>query len=256
MDPDQAPLLSFVRHTITVLNFHKGSERTEHSQEYFVNLLRESTSSRILNAGQYIVFKDSNMIYQATIEKLEFIDDAVSNIDGISCGFFEEQTAFSFQIHSKDKDKVLVQDENMETREIFDGEMNFEKLGIGGMDTEAEQIFRKAFNSRRYPPAILKRYGIKHCKGMLLYGPPGTGKTLIARKIADALKCRKPKLVSGPEIFDKYVGGSEEKMRALFAEAEAEEQEKGEDSDLHIIIFDEIDAICKTRGTHNSGTGV
>ena len=100
--------MSFVSATITVLNFHKGSERTEHSQEYFVNLLRESTSSRILNAGQFIVFKDSNMIYQAAIEKLEFIDDAVSNIDGISCGFFEEQTAFSFQIHSKDKDKVLV----------------------------------------------------------------------------------------------------------------------------------------------------
>jgi len=79
----------------------------------------------------------------------------------------------------------------------------------------------------------------------MLHGPPGTGKTLIAWKIAEALNCRKPKIVSGPEIFDKYVGGSEEKMRALFAEAEAEEREKGENSDLHIIIFDEIDAICR-----------
>lgn len=78
----------------------------------------------------------------------------------------------------------------------------------------------------------------------MLHGPPGTGKTLIARKIAEALNCRKPKTISGPEIFDKYVGGSEEKMRALFAEAEAEEKEKGENSELHIIIFDEIDAIC------------
>jgi vesicle-fusing ATPase len=30
----------------------------------------------------------------------------------------------------------------------------------------------------------------------------------------------------------------------------------GEDSELHIIIFDEIDAICKQRGSINSGTGV
>jgi vesicle-fusing ATPase len=29
---------------------------------------------------------------------------------------------------------------------------------------------------------------------------------------------------------------------------------KGEMSSLHIIIFDEIDAICKTRGTVNNGS--
>ena len=34
-------------------------------------------------------------------------------------------------------------------------------------------------------------------------------------------------------------------------------KEKGSDSDLHVIIFDEIDAICRARGsTGNSGTGV
>ena len=67
----------------------------------------------------------------------------------------------------------------------------------------------------------------------------------------------------------RYVGQSEENIRALFADAEAEmkvrmqdtlttacmparvcAQERGDDSDLHIIIFDEIDAICKyTRTT-------
>ena len=92
---------------------------------------------------------------------------------------------------------------------------------------------------------------------MLLYGPPGTGKTLIAGKIAGALNCEKPKIVNGPEIFDKFVGGSEEKVRLLFKEAEEEQSEKGDQSGLHVIIFDEIDAICKTRGsTGNSGTGV
>jgi vesicle-fusing ATPase len=29
-----------------------------------------------------------------------------------------------------------------------------------------------------------------------------------------------PKIVNGPEIFDKYVGGSEKKVRDLFADAE------------------------------------
>jgi len=35
-----------------------------------------------------------------------------------------------------------------------------------------------------------------------------------------------------------------------------EQREMGEDSQLHILIFDEIDAICKQRGTSNNGTNV
>ena len=103
---------------------------------------------------------------------------------------------------------------------------------------------------------MLDKYGIKHVKGMLLYGPPGTGKTLIARQIAKALNCDDPQIVNGPEIFDKYVGGSEEKIRKLFANAESEYAKYGDESNLHIIIFDEIDAICRPRGTVSSGTGV
>lgn len=33
-------------------------------------------------------------------------------------------------------------------------------------------------------------------------------------------------------------------------------REKGDESSLHIIIFDELDAICKQRGGKNDGTGV
>jgi len=54
-------------------------------------------------------------------------------------------------------------------------------MGVGGLDKELANIFRRAFASRRFPPAFLEKYGIKHIKGMLLFGPPGTGKTLIAR---------------------------------------------------------------------------
>ena len=33
-------------------------------------------------------------------------------------------------------------------------------------------------------------------------------------------------------------------------------KEKGDESGLHIIIFDELDAICKQRGSTGGGTGV
>lgn len=63
--------------------------------------------------------------------------------------------------------------------------------------------------------------------GILLYGPPGTGKTLMARQIGKMLNGKEPKIVNGPEILNKYVGQSEENIRNLFKEAEAEYKERG-----------------------------
>ena len=91
---------------------------------------------------------------------------------------------------------------------------------------------------------------------MLLFGPPGTGKTLIARQIGKMLNGKEPKIVNGPEVLSKYVGQSEENIRNLFAEADAEYAERGDDSDLHIIIMDEIDSVCKQRGSSRDSTGV
>jgi len=139
---------------------------------------------------------------------------------------------------------------------LFTGDFDFEKLGIGGLDQEFNQIFRRAFASRIWPAHIIQQMGIHHVRGMLLHGPPGCGKTLIARQIGKALNARDPKIVNGPEILNKYVGGSEEKIRELFADAEKEQLEMGDNSMLHIVILDEMDAICKQRGSVKDGTGV
>lgn len=104
------------------------------------------------------------------------------------------------------------------------------------------------------PPGIIDKLGISHVKGILLYGPPGTGKTLIARKIGQMLNAREPKVINGPEVLNKFVGQSEENIRKLFADAEKEYKEKGEESGLHIIIFDELDAVCKQRGSGGAGS--
>ena len=139
---------------------------------------------------------------------------------------------------------------------IIKPDFNFANLGIGGLDDEFANIFRRAFVSRIFPPAIVERMGIQHVKGILLFGPPGTGKTLMARQIGKMLNCNEPLIVNGPEILNKFVGQSEENVRKLFAPAEAEYKAKKEESSLHIIIFDELDAICKQRGSKNDGTGV
>lgn len=77
----------------------------------------------------------------------------------------------------------------------------------------------------------------------------------MARQIGTMLNSREPKIVNGPQILDKYVGESEANVRRLFADAEEEEKRCGANSGLHIIIFDEIDAICKSRGSVAGGGG-
>ena len=78
----------------------------------------------------------------------------------------------------------------------------------------------------------------------------------MARQIGKMLNAREPKIVNGPQILDKYVGESEANIRRLFADAEEEEKRMGVNSGLHIIIFDEIDAICKARGSVAGNSGV
>lgn len=151
---------------------------------------------------------------------------------------------------------VFIGKEGPERNEsLFRSDFNFERMGIGGLDEQFNRMFRTAFASRMFP-GLVKQLGINHVRGILLHGPPGCGKTLIARQIGKILNAREPKIINGPEVLDRYVGGSEEKIRALFADAEKEQAEMGDESMLHIIIFDEMDAIMKTRGSTSDNTGV
>ena len=151
---------------------------------------------------------------------------------------------------------VKIKGAQARSKEVFKPDFDFEKMGIGGLDKEFSDIFRRAFASRVLPVEVVESLGIQHVKGMLLYGPPGTGKTLLARQIGKMLNGKEPKVVNGPEILNKYVGQSEENIRNLFIDAEKDFQENGNNADLHIIIFDEIDAICKQRGSGASSSNV
>ncbi len=143
------------------------------------------------------------------------------------------------------------------TTPLLQAGFDFNNLGVGGLQDEMTEVFRRVFSSRLLPPALVTKMGLTHVRGMLLYGPPGCGKTLIARKLSQALRCScEPKIVNGPELLNRYVGASEENVRELFADAETEEAERGVDSDLHVIILDEIDSLCRKRGSTSDSTGV
>jgi vesicle-fusing ATPase len=130
---------------------------------------------------------------------------------------FERVEGSSINLTGKSKGKIQQQS-------IINPDWDFTKMGIGGLDTEFNTIFRRAFASRVFPAEIIQQLDMKHVRGILLYGPPGTGKTLMARQIGKMLNTREPKIVNGPQILDKYVGESEANIRKLFAEAEEEEK--------------------------------
>lgn len=76
-----------------------------------------------------------------------------------------------------------------------------------------------------------------------------THNTLMAREIGKVLNCVEPIIVNGPELLNKYHGQSEENVRNLFAPAKADTSGR-----LHVIIVDEADALCKSRGSGGSGS--
>lgn len=217
-----------------------------------------------LTVGQTLVFsfQDKKLLGLA-VKTLEAIDPkAISEgkeatpknvrfgrISGNTVVQFEKAENSALNLQGKSKGKIVRQS-------IINPDWDFGKMGIGGLDKEFNAIFRRAFASRVFPPELVEQLGCKHVKGILLYGPPGTGKTLMARQIGNMLNAREPKIVNGPQILDKYVGESEANVRRLFADAEEEEKRLGPNSGLHIIIFDEIDAICKQRGSVAGNSGV
>lgn len=222
----------------------------------------QTFNKQVFGLGQTFVFKFAQQdepMFKCTVKSMTAVkgavvagaDDAATPGAGVSVGVVTEHSNLNFT-----SDVVNFAGTSSAKKSLFDPKWKFEDMGIGGLGSQFREMFRRAFVSRIFPPDVVEKLGIQHSKGMMLYGPPGTGKTLMARQIGQMLQGREPKVVNGPEIMSKFVGESEENVRKLFAEAEKEQAERGENSSLHIIIFDEIDAICKQRGSTGGGTGV
>ncbi|XP_077594685.1 vesicle-fusing ATPase-like [Stigmatopora nigra] len=214
--------------------------------------------------GQQMVFKFGDKPFEVLVKEMECMDPSIlkgnqgsNNKTKVDIGLLLANSQVIFEKAGNSSMTLIGKSKTKESRQsIISPDWNFEKMGIGGLDKEFSDIFRRAFASRVFPPEIVEQMGCKHVKGILLYGPPGCGKTLMARQIGKMLNAGEPKIVNGPEILNKYVGESEANVRKLFADAEDEQKRLGPNSGLHIIILDEIDAICKQRGTMAGSSGV
>ncbi|KAJ2794698.1 hypothetical protein H4R21_005405, partial [Coemansia helicoidea] len=82
------------------------------------------------------------------------------------------------------------------------------------------------------------RLGIRPPSGILLHGPPGCGKTTLALAMIGESACNVIS-IRGSELFSKYLGESEARLRRLFQAARA--------AAPCIVFMDEVDSIAARR---------
>ncbi len=100
---------------------------------------------------------DLNMVRQGKPAKLKPATTGLSFPNTVLV--FERAEGSSVLLSGKSKGKAAAQT-------IINPDWDFTKMGIGGLDKEFNDIFRRAFASRVFPPEIMQQLGGQHVKGM------------------------------------------------------------------------------------------
>src|SRR5271156_2089855 len=127
---------------------------------------------------------------------------------------------------------------------------------IGGQD-EAKHELISALETPFQQSALYKYFNKVRFKGALLWGRPGNGKTLLGRAAAGSIARMHGKeaqesgfiYIKGPEILDKYVGETEQRIGEAFDFGIAHFKKYGYPA---ILFVDEADAILIRRGMRST----
>lgn len=133
------------------------------------------------------------------------------------------------------KDNSLLLNGKSKIRETVGNEYD---LSILNTSIPADKIMKMLRNAKNYAD---KNPGSGALR-MLFYGLSGTGKTELARYISHALG-KRILLKRASDIFDKYVGGTEENIASAFSEAAANDM---------VLLFDEADSFFSDRTKANN----
>jgi vesicle-fusing ATPase len=219
-----------------------GDEIIEINREQLLKHIKNRFGGLIISERFQLVVKVQEAVIICNVTDFRFDKNLQS-----SHGHLMGNTHFVCKDHPRIHLKYMER-----SKPFFKTSINLLDMGIGGMKEEFMTIFRRVFASRLIPNSMMREMNLHHVRGILIYGPPGCGKTLLARQIGRILNCPEPKIVNGPELLNMYVGESEANTRKLFEEAIDDKEGK----DLHLIICDEFDALCRTRGRSTYGSPV
>ncbi len=108
---------------------------------------------------------------------------------------------------------------------------------VAGMQDVKEQLRLRMIEPLKRSEEA-KKHGLAVGGGILLYGPPGTGKTFLAKAVAGELDLPFYSITSA-DVFGKYVGESENNIRAIFEDVRK--------NPLSVVFIDELETIFRKR---------
>ena len=140
----------------------------------------------------------------------------------------DEKVLENLEIVLKDNASLLHGNSKMRThvKDSYD-------MSVLNTSLSAKKIMNMLYNAKKFAEKNPEAGAVR----MLFYGLSGTGKTEFARYISESLG-KDLLLKRASDIFDKYVGGTEQNIAAAFEEAAKNDQ---------ILLFDEADSFFSDR---------
>lgn len=92
-----------------------------------------------------------------------------------------------------------------------------------------------------------RRLGVDAPRGLLLHGPHGCGKTMLAMAFLQRLHHANWLHVNAPDLFSKYLGDSEARVRSLF--------ERARQLTPCVVFIDDVDVVGGIRERQDDGGG-
>ncbi|MBR3544105.1 MAG: ATP-binding protein [Treponema sp.] len=140
----------------------------------------------------------------------------------------EEAVLENLEIVLKDNSSLLHGSSKMRAhvKESYD-------MSVLNTSLSAKKIMNMLYNAKKFAEKNPESGAVR----MLFYGLSGTGKTEFARYISESLG-KELLLKRASDIFDKFVGGTEQNIASAFEEAAKNDQ---------ILLFDEADSFFSDR---------
>ena len=119
---------------------------------------------------------------------------------------------------------------------------------VGGYE-DVKKLLIDALGVDEKREATMKRLGVRPPRGVLLHGTRGVGKTTLARAMAAQTPTRVWLYVPCGDIYSRYLGESEARVRKLFSHAR--------ECAPCVVVLDDVDALAVNREMEDEGgTGV
>lgn len=208
-----------------------------------VDVVPEGISSAPLAIGVVKMVTDDAIV----VEVDGRLKKVPSEVTGISKGATVEVSLHRGIVKQISSSPIRILDFSDESSRVADfivpasqSELSYQDFaGFPDLVEEAKELIELSIDEKNVIGAI----GARPVKGLLFTGDPGSGKTLLARIICQEVGATFYQ-VNGPAVMGRWVGQSEEVLRALFDHAK--------DHRPAIIFFDEIDSLAVRRDIDSS----